>query len=356
MQISLARPGELGAEEVFAWHSMQRVTPALSHPFMCPEFAVAVGTLRPDARVAVLSEGGKTVGFFPFQRRRFGVGVPIGAGLNDRQGLVHAPGLEWDPKELLRACKVSVWQFDNLVGGQRPFEPYVSSVAPSSVMDLSSGFAAYREKLQGDSPKFYGDLARKKRKLERDVGAIRFVADSRDLAELRILMRWKSDQYRRTGWTDRFDRPWIVDLVDYLFDTRNDGFRGMLSLLYAGETLVAAHFGLRFDETLAAWFPSYDREFRRQSPGLVQHLRMAEGAAELGVQSIDLGTGDEPYKESLKSHELLVAEGTVARGGLSSGVHQVRDRAASWARRRIKEHPTMYRAADYVLRHYGRVG
>ena len=32
-------------------------------------------------------------------------------------------------------------------------------------------------------------------------------------------MCWKSEQYRRTGWIDFFDRPWLVDLVHDLFTT-----------------------------------------------------------------------------------------------------------------------------------------
>ena len=39
------------------------------------------------------------------------VGVPIGAGLTDCQGLVHVPGAEWDAHELLKACRLSVWHF-----------------------------------------------------------------------------------------------------------------------------------------------------------------------------------------------------------------------------------------------------
>ena len=62
---------------------MQRKTGSLANPFLCPEFAVAVGSFRPGARVAVLADGPEIVGFFPFERRRLGVGVPIGAGLTD---------------------------------------------------------------------------------------------------------------------------------------------------------------------------------------------------------------------------------------------------------------------------------
>jgi len=77
---------------------MLRKTDSLASPFLCPEFAVAVDRFCPNARVAVLADGPDIVGFFPFQRRRLGVGVPIGYGINDCQGLIHAPGVEWDPR------------------------------------------------------------------------------------------------------------------------------------------------------------------------------------------------------------------------------------------------------------------
>ena len=79
MQISVVRPDELGQNEVDAWHRMQRKTASLASPFLCPEFTLAVGGFRRGARVAVLSDGPELAGFFPFERRRLGVGVPIGA-------------------------------------------------------------------------------------------------------------------------------------------------------------------------------------------------------------------------------------------------------------------------------------
>ena len=355
MQISVVRPSELGSGEIAIWHSMQNKTESLANPFLCPEFAVAVDKVRPDARVAVLVEGTEIVGFFPFQRRRLRVGAPIGAGLNDCQGLIHAPGMEWDARELLRACRISVWQFDHLVQGQRPFDCYKTAVAASPVIDLTNGFLAYREKLQIESPKFYKDLDRKIRRLEDAEGELRFVMDSRDLSELRKLIDWKSDQCRHNNWINLFDRPWVIDLLDYLFSSHGHHFNGSLSFLYAGETPVAAHFGLRTDHILAAWFPAYDKRFGRQSPGLIQFLRMVEEAAAIDIQLINLGKGTARFKETLKNCDLVVAEGMVARGVLLAAAHRARSSTIKWAGPQIRRHPHLFRATEQLLRHYGRI-
>ena len=236
-------------------------------PVSCPEFAVAVDKFCPNARVAVLADGPDIVGFFPYQRRRLGVGVPIGYGINDCQVLTDAPGVEWDLPELFRACRVSVWHFDHLVEGQRPFERYATAVAPSPVIDLTAGFAAYQEKLRAKSPQFCKDLAQgRANSSAKPVSCVSWWthASWRNCA---ALMRWKSDQYHRTGWVDIFDRPWIIDVVDHLFSTHSDQFGGLLSVLYAGGAPVAAHFGLRSGHVLAQWFPAYDTRFSRQSPG-----------------------------------------------------------------------------------------
>ena len=334
---------------------MQRETGALGNPFLCPEFAIAVDRFRPDARVAVLSDGPAIVGFFPFQRRRLGIGVPIGAGLTDGQGLIHAPAVDWDPRELLRACRLNEWQFDHLVADQLPFERYVSAVVPSPVIDLTDGFGAYRDKLQVKSPRFGQDVARKARRLQRESGELEFAVDSDEGAALRLLLKWKSDQYRRNGWVDVFARRWIVDLITFLFSIRGDRFAGMLSVLYAGEKPVAAHFGIRSGSILAHWFPAYDVRFGKQSPGLIQHLRMAEESATLGITTIDMGTGTERYKHTLKSYDLFVREGVATRGALTARAHRLRTAQVDLARRQVKRYPGLFRVADRLLQYSGRV-
>lgn len=102
-------------------------------------------------------------------------------------------------------------------------------------------------------------------------------------------MRWKPAQYRRTGRMDRIARPWIVDLVGDLFRVRAEHFTGALSVPYAGDRPVAAHFGARSGTALAAGFTAYDPEPHHYPPGLMMHLRTAEAAARGGVTPVDLG-------------------------------------------------------------------
>jgi hypothetical protein len=64
--------------DIDSWRSMQSSSPEFANPFLSPQFAVIVGELRPNTRVAVLSEGSSVVGFFPFERHRSGAGEPVG--------------------------------------------------------------------------------------------------------------------------------------------------------------------------------------------------------------------------------------------------------------------------------------
>ncbi len=359
MPISVIHPSELGPVEVIAWQDMQRrcTGPAgLRNPFLSPEFTQAVGRHRADARVAVLTDGGpggSITGFLPFEKHKFGMGRPIGAGLTDCQGLVHVPGFEWDPRELLRGCGLSVFAFDHLAAEQRPFRPYLAATAPSPVIDLADGWAAYQAKLKVRSASFLRSVARKTRKLDREVGPVRLVTESTDRAALRALMAWKSDQYRRTGRSDRFAQPWIVGLIEDLFETRGDHFSGLFSVLYAGDTTVAAHLGVRCGRVVAHWFPAYDTGFAQYSPGLIEHVRMVEAAASIGVELIDLGKGAKRYKEELKSSDIYVGEGAVTTRSALGQLHRAHIAPAQWAVRTIRAYPRLYEPADQLLKRYG---
>ncbi|MFF3325454.1 GNAT family N-acetyltransferase [Streptomyces sp. NPDC002889] len=346
-------PSELGARETDAWRELRAKSGAPANPFMEPEFTLAVGRVRSAARVAVLWDDGQPAGFFPYEQGPLGHGRAIGLGVSDCQGAVLRPGLRIAPRELLRACGLSTWEFDNLEAGQETFGAGAAEEFGSPVVDIGAGYAAYEDVLRGQSPKFLKTTLAKERRLGRQVGEVRFVFDERDPAALHTLMGWKSAQYRRTGRRDRFAQDWISILVRRLQETRAPGCSGVLSVLYTAGRPVAAHFGLRSRTVLSCWFPAYDPEFAKYSPGLALHLRMAEGAAAAGIGMLDLGRGDAEYKDALKTGELRVHEGASVRPGARAALLWLGREPVRRAHSFVRSRP---RLAGYAQQTLNRVG
>jgi CelD/BcsL family acetyltransferase involved in cellulose biosynthesis len=354
MKVSLARPDELGPSERSAWRAIQRANPEFDNAFLSPGFAIAAGRVRPAARVAVIEDGNVAAGFFAFEQGRFRVGRPIAAGISDAQALVRAPGADWNAHDLLRSCRLDVWEFDHLIAPSWALAGRNLVPRVSSVIDVSEGYDAYLADRLVASKKILRSTLAKERKLRRAVDDdVRFDFDSRDREALRLLERWKSAQYRRTGRRDRFAVGWIEQLVGDLFDEPGDGCTGTLSVLYAASGVVAAHFGLRSDATLSCWFPAYDIGLGRYSPGLVLHLKMAEQAAAARIRYLDLGKGDDDYKISLKNKEHLVGEGWIDCPSTAAVVRRAQRSPRRWAYRLLDRQPALRRMARRVLKHVG---
>jgi CelD/BcsL family acetyltransferase involved in cellulose biosynthesis len=331
---------------------MQCCNSELGNPFLSPDFTIAVGRVRDDARVAVLEGDGDIVGFFPYQMRPFRLGVPIGAGVSDCQGLVHVPDLDWNPQQLLEACGLAVWEFDHLMTCQVPFRPYHIVNDRSPIMELTDGYEAYiRDRRR--SSRTVKDMSKKRERAQRDRGDLRFIFDLPDRGALETLMRWKSAQYRRTGRSDRFAKRWIVQLVDDLLQTRAPQCTGTLSMLLMGNIAVAGHFGLRSESVLACWFPAYDVSHNKHSPGLLLHLEMAQAAAELGIHHLDLGRGEKEYKEVLKTRDILVAEGWIESRTAMAAIRRLERAPGFYLRRLVLTRPRLRSTADRTLRLWG---
>jgi CelD/BcsL family acetyltransferase involved in cellulose biosynthesis len=349
MRVDISRPDELRGAEVAAWHSMQRATPSLARPFLSPEFTIAVGRFRPSVQVAILTDGPSIIGFFPFERRRLAVGVPI-CGLPGTfyQGVICAPKAEWHARELLRQCRLSAWQFDHLIAAQRPFIRYHTATEPLPVIDLSDGYESYYDKLKANSPHFCTKIARQMRNLARDVGDLRYVADTHDVSLLRTLMGWKSEQCRRKGWTYPFGQPWATGLLDTLLATTNHHASGLLSVCYAGDQPVAAQFGLRYKNLLAGWFTAYDPRFAKYSPGVIQFMQLAKALPELGIHFVELGEGAEAFKQKMKSYEYSTAQGIVTSGSASGTAQRARYRSVQLVGKALHKHPRLRRVTGLI--------
>jgi CelD/BcsL family acetyltransferase involved in cellulose biosynthesis len=314
----LTRIHELSDSDWAIWQEIQEQNSCYESPYFRPEFVRAVAAARDDVEVAVLSQQGQTVGFFPFQRGNLNLGKPIGGKLSDYHGPLVAPGIQLDPQSLLRDCQLASWDFDHLVCATPALEPHVVLHDKSPQLDLTDGFEAYsRHRREAGSDAIHKQ-GQKTRKLSREIGPLDFAFDADDEEAFGHLQAWKSAQYVRTGLADVFSFPWTMSLLAQLRKHRGDDFSAPLTVLRTGSKVAAVTLSLRSRGVVHAWFTAYNPELSAYSPGVTLFVRLAEEAHRLGIKKIDLGRGDERYKWSLASGSISVGEGSVCCPSLTT--------------------------------------
>jgi CelD/BcsL family acetyltransferase involved in cellulose biosynthesis len=349
MRIEVFPAASVPADLVEAWSSLQLADPALESPFLRPEFCALVASVRPDVFVAVLEDDLGIAGFFPFQRDSLRVGWPVGGMMSNYQAVIARADCVWDPVELVRGCGLVAWEFDHLLGGQLPFAPFYRSLAGSPYMDLSAGFEAYAAARRAAGSEQIKKALSLARKLERERGPVRLEAHTPDLGVVATLLGWKDEHHRRTKRENVLRLPWIASLLERLAGYTSPDFAGVVSALYVGDRLAAAHLGLRSRTAWHYYVTSYDRELAAYSPGLIMLVAMARAAPELGLRLIDLGKGQSLYKDRLASGATPIAEGTVDVPSLQNRVRHLR-LAGREALRRSPLASPLRAAARYVRR------
>ncbi len=330
---SVSAASKLSDADWSAWSQIQHGVRELDSPFFSPELTRLTAQIRDDVEVGILRDGERTVGYFPFQRGSDNSAQAVTGRLSEFHGAIVRPEVEWSPAELISACGLRAWHFDHLPISQAAFSSHVWGTTTSPCMDLSQGYAAWREQVR-KSGSTLSQVERKARKIEREVGPLRFEYHSASAQALASLIDWKTGQHERTGVLPIFRTTnWVADLLELLRSTGSDDFSAPLSALYAGDTLLAVHLGLQSRSALHIWFPAYDPGYEKYSPGLILLLKLAEEAAASGIQRIDFGRGEERYKASFRTADVIIAEGKVSRNPLNAAMH------AAWYRtkRRIRQ-------------------
>jgi CelD/BcsL family acetyltransferase involved in cellulose biosynthesis len=304
-----------------AWDQMCMGYSHLDSPFYSPHYTLAVAAVRPLVYVCEIKAGTETVGFFPFQFRNswyrvLGSAERIGEEMTDYFGLIADPNLRCDERQLLRLAKLKHLYFSHLPESHR----YTGWTAESP----SSGLAirldqTYWDRLKRVNSKAVKETERLAERLESAYGCLRFCfAESNWELPLRNLIRFKRHQYTRTGRPDLFAERWKRDLLHRLATVKQPSCRGILSTLYAGDTWVAFHFGLRNQHTLHYWFPVYNRELKKFSPGRQLERLIIQHAPHEGIRVVDHGVGESYAKRFVCNAEHLFYRGACFQPGLRS--------------------------------------
>jgi len=325
IHVEAVRPGDLDAEAQGRWRAFRAARPELASPYFDLRYVQAAGEAVPHAAVAVAWRGGRIEAFLPFQRRG-GLIQPLGAPLCDYHGLVAAPGSDIAVADLFavagRSLRVSGWV------GEAPAQGMHARRA--MVADLGRGFEAYlgQRKAAGQGAALK-DKRRRARALERDHGAVEFSfgADPGDVLD--FIVRFKRAQMRRTGQHDVFANAWTRRLLARLSGAPDADFGLRFAVLKARGQVIAAEAGLLSGDAYHLWFPVYDPDFARYSPGSLMTFETLRALAAQGVRTVDFGPAEDDYKRLYADPGQPVWEGQVNTRGFAAACWRAGERLAS---------------------------
>jgi CelD/BcsL family acetyltransferase involved in cellulose biosynthesis len=293
---------KLSCAEIAAWDKLCRQYSSLANPFLSPHYTRAMASVRGDIFVCVLMESGEPLGFLPFQfrtglHRLLRAAEPAGQEMTDRFGLIAAPGFRIGSHELLRLAKLHVLNFRDLDETQLGHGLTGESPERAYLMRLDRE-ESYWKALRRAHNEFAVNTERRERQAERQLGPLRFTPMETDWrVPLQNLIQHKERQYRETGKPNLFAVPWRRRLLEKLAECREPTCTGVLSTLYAGETWLASHFGLRSCRVLHYCFPVYNPEVGRFGPGRLLLKALIEKAQEMQIELVDHGAGEARYKQ-----------------------------------------------------------
>lgn len=322
---------DLNVDHVAAWSSILDQCDLLESPYLRPEFARAVGSVRNDVEVAVVECDDEPMAFLPFRRMAWGAGRPAGGWLANFQAIISRPDFHVDPVALVRACGLRTWRFDQLLLPQKSLAPFIWRSWDAPYVDLSNGFEGYCRRLRIGRNRLT-ELQRQQRKMSKDLGEVRFEAHvgSRDI--LKTLFDWKGSQYERSGQRNIFASSWVCELLDLLLEYQCEELSSMLSVLYTGDRVAAVAYTLRSGPNLHGWFTTFDRELSTYSPGMLLLMEIFRAAESLGIRRVDLGKGPEAYKQRFMTDASRVYEGTIDASTMVSSMRHGWWRTKDWVR------------------------
>ncbi len=310
-RVQLTECSQLSPAMIQIWRDLQANNPSLASPYFSFEFFQSASYSRVDAEVAILYADNKVIGFFPFHRLSQHHGIPIGGAINDYQGIIGQVNLDVDPSWLIHQCKLTRWDFHSLWWPRLPFLPHCFQVnIPASSAWLGHNIGGYLDVVRQGSTTI-ARQPQKSRKMVRELGPLKFEVDDRNPGSLNWVISQKRNKYQRTGCTDFFEPRWTKQLLNQINQTQQAHFRGLCSVLKAGDTIVAAHFGMLANGRLHYWYPVFDRQYHQYSPGTELYLQIVQAAARFGIRQIDMGYGIESFKTKIVNQWGLLANGSV---------------------------------------------
>lgn len=319
---------KLARTERALWEKLCLEAPGHRSPFLAPAFTECVAAVRPHVFVAVIEEQGVPAAFFPFQfrtaaHRMFGIAEPVGDDMSDYSGVVAREGFRISSRDLLRLCGLNYILLTHLEESQLAFGLEAERSDRGHLIHMQEGGDAFWEDARRRDKKFVSEILRRERQLIAQHGPLEFRFVERQWQEpLEHILRKKSEQYLRTGKEDLFAVPWRSNLLRKLAACSEVSCTGIVSTLYAGSTWVASQFGLRHSDRLSYYFPVYNTELHRLSPGSLLLKAIIDQSAQNGLSLIDRCSGDTQAKRDFSNATHRIYRDAWYRPGVQSSLYR----------------------------------
>lgn len=316
-RVEILTPEALTAEDIAAWEGFTERRPDLTGPYFDVRYAIDIGQSVPDAHIArLIDENGKIAGFLPYQNRGRTI-QPLGAPLTDYHGVISDIGFVVDYQLLLQSLKADRLEFMGWVGGMASEGSVRARTieATTQIADLSEGYEAYLARQKALHHKFYKNVGRCQRNVDKDFGGFEFSFERVTPQILQWVIDQKREQYAHSGLHDVFGCGWTLTLLSQLARRQDEGFGLRVGVFRNASAdtpeIVAAEICLLRDEYVHFWFPAYSEAYYRYSPGILLSLRIMQHVAGLGVTQVDFGAGGETYKHTMTSPSRICLEGII---------------------------------------------
>jgi len=306
LRLETLRPSQLNADDAALWTGFVAACPDQTGPYFDIRYVQAIGDHVPLAGVARFRRGGQVVGYFPYQLRG-GALQPLGAPLTDYHGIIGPADLNVDFAGLLKATGAKRLEFQGWVGDMD--SRAAACGLARRIADTSQGFDHWWKTQDAEHHKFFKNIGRCQRNVQKDFGGFAFTWERVTPEVLDWVIALKRDQYRKTAMHDVFACGWTRTLLNDLAAVDSEAFGLRAGVFRHDGKLVAAEISLVNQDEVHLWFPAYDPAYYRYTVGILLTVEIMRHMAAKGIRRFDFGTGGEDYKSPMTVPAGMCLEG-----------------------------------------------
>lgn len=305
--VEVFRFGDLNSTHLDDWFGILESNPGLKSPYFHPAYMESCVRAGREVCVSVI-DSDYARSFFPFELISKKIAGPVGSVMSDFHGIICETGSSYRLFDIVKLSGLDMYAYDHFLSTQ---DVTLSNgiIQNSPVIEIEHGYQAYVEDKKRAKSKLFKKINQYKNRIENKVGPLDYIHDCTDINLLHELIRLKSDQYKRTEVIDIFKYGWPGKILEQIFRQKEPDFNGKLSCLMAGGRLLSLHFGMQTNRCFHYWFPAYSVEYSSFSPGIVMLDYITRSVTDEGIKKIDLGKGDNLYKERFSNASTELCQG-----------------------------------------------